>query len=309
MKPGIQSAYLAAEGFVDPLIDEIVGVQSVHANLVLSDRPAKHAVWAQNIWWNPVQIPIQSISDGARKLKKIQRNWCLYSTHLHRRATLIQEQLPHVSAKALSFPAVLPESPLGAWTLLDEDKILAASKCSSLFPNGEVKFIEDREGPPSRAYLKLYEALTLIQKHPQKGQFCIDAGGSPGGWAWVVGRLGADVLSVDRSPLDPRVAAIPNIQFEQGNAFNLTPDGFDSVDWLFCDVICYPEKLYRWIKDWADSGVCRNMLCTIKFQGSSDYSIVQEFSSIPESRVVHLYHNKNELTWIKIDPAENQPEE
>ena len=76
----------------------------------------------------------------------------------HRRATLIPEQLPKVSAKPLVFGTPAPAAPLGSWTLLDSGTVLAAPYCTSPFPNGEVDFVEDRAGPPSRAYLKLWEA-------------------------------------------------------------------------------------------------------------------------------------------------------
>ena len=297
--PEIHSAYLAAEDFLSQLLKEVDGVTAVHDRLVLSSKPPVDALWAQNIWRDPVTLSIESINDGAKKLKAIQRNWWLYSFQLHRRAKLIQEKLPHVAAKAIEFPCALPPSPLGSWTLLDENTILASPACSSLFPSGEIKFIEDKEGPPSRAYLKLYEALTLMQKHPQAEEFCIDAGGSPGGWAWAIQKLGARVLCVDRSPLAPEILSLPNVEFRKGDAFALKPSDFDRVDWLFCDVICYPEKLLEWVSMWMESGKCENFVCTIKFKGESDYAVAKKFSAIADSRVAHLHHNKHELTWMR----------
>ena len=308
MKSIVKSAYLAPEGFSDQLAREIDGVIETHGRLFMSDQPAKCSLWAQNVWMNPVLIPIQSISDGAGKLKDIQRNWWLYSFKLHRRASLIRDKLPHVSAKPLQFPSPLPKSPLGSWTLLDSDTLLASSRCSSLFPNGEVEFEEDRKGPPSRAYLKLWEALTLLQEFPRPGQFCIDTGGSPGGWAWAIQKLGARVLSVDRSELDLNIMKLPNLEFQKRDAFSLNPKEFEEngrkVDWLFSDVICYPEKLYDWVLEWVESGVCRNFVCTIKFQGHPDYDIARKFLEIPQSRVVHLHHNRHELTWSLIREEE-----
>lgn len=300
MKSSVRSAYLAAPGFQDQLLRELDGITTVHERLALTEQPEQQAFWAQNIWLNPILLPIKSISDGADKLQAIQRNWWLYSFQLHRRAKLIQEKLPNVSAKPLDFPSKLPASCLGSWTLLDSNTILASARCSSLFPNGEMKFIEDREGPPGRAYLKLWEALTLMQKFPRHGQFCIDAGGSPGSWSWVIQKLGARVLSVDRSPPHPKVLALPGVDFQQRDAFSLKPEEFKdkTVDWLFSDVICYPEKLYEWILMWLDSGVCKNFVCTLKFQGYHNYDIARKFSEIPDSQVVHLHHNKHELTWM-----------
>src|SRR5215471_6570420 len=161
------AAYLAAEGFSDELLHELDGVDRVHGSLLLKAGPARPTAWAQNVWLNPQIIEITSIADGARKLRAIQRNWAVYAPQHHRRAMLLQAQLPMVSAKPLVFGSPAPTAPLGSWTLLDANTILAAAHCTSPFPNGEVHFVEDRSGPPSRAYLKLWEALTVIGRYPQ----------------------------------------------------------------------------------------------------------------------------------------------
>ncbi len=300
----VQTAYLAPPGFTERLTGELRDIRAHYGRLILTDGPPQPAFWAQNIWFHPRRIAIRSITDGARQLKAIQRNWGLYSTHLHRRAALIQEQLPHVSAKPLPFPSPLPPSPLGSWTLLDAHTILASPACSSLFPNGEIQFQEDRTGPPNRAYLKLWEALTLLQKYPGPGDFCIDAGASPGGWTWTLQKLGAQVLSIDRSPLNSKIASLPRVEFRKGNALGLNPDEFlrhdQKVDWLLSDVVCYPEKLYEWVRPWVESGICDHFLCTIKFQGPYEESPVRKFAALPGSRIIHLHHNKNELTWIRV---------
>jgi len=312
MKAKIKSAYLAPEGFQEQLVKELEGVPSCHGRLALTDREfVRTPFWAQNSWRNPLLIPIQSISDAVKKLKALQRNWSLYSFQLHRRAQLIQEQLPHVSAKPLTFPAPLPQSPLGSWTLLDRDTLLAASDCSSLFPNGEMRFLEDRKNPPNRAYLKLWEALTIIQEHPRPGQFCVDVGASPGGWTWVLAKLGAEVLSIDRASLDARVSEMWGVHFQKRDAFSLTPEELresrEKIDWLFSDLVCYPEKLFDWVMMWVESGACDNFICTLKFQGEGSYHMAQKFAEIPNSRVLHLFHNKHELTWIKLKSWKTLP--
>lgn len=294
----IRSAYLGSKEYMEPLKDEVDDIIEIHDQLILSSAPPVESFWALNIWHTPTVIAIDSINDGARKLKAIQRNWCLCSYQFHRRAKLIQEKLPHISAKPLKFPCLPPSSQLGSWTLIDQNQILASPQCSSPFQNGEILFEEDKEGPPSRAYLKLYEALTKIGKFPQPGEFCLDAGGSPGGWAWVVQKLGARVLSVDRSQLDPKVLSLPNVEYRKGDAFALQPSDFDQVDWLLSDVICYPEKLFEWVSLWVDSGKCKNFICTIKFQGIPDYDFAKEFLRFEGSQVVHLFNNKHELTWM-----------
>lgn len=302
MTTEIQSAYLAPEGLMELLKKEVDGMVAVHDRLILSSEPFIKAHWAQNIWKNPITLSIDSINDGAKQLKSIQRNWCLYSFTLHRRAKLIEEKLNSRAQNPLLFPATIPKVALGSWCLLDENTLLASSDCSSPFPNGEPEFIEDKKGPPNRAYLKLYEALTLAGKTPKAGDFCIDIGGSPGGWAWVIQKCDAEVLSIDRSPLDQKVSRLKGVLFEKRDAFSVLPDEFAGrkVDWLFSDVICFPEKLYDWLRVWIDSGVCKNFICTIKFKGEPEIEIIKKFAAIPKSKVVHLFHNKNELTFIKL---------
>ena len=157
-----RTAYLAAEGYVDELAYELGPLDHRHGRLLIASGPPRPAAWAANVWLDPQQIKIASISDAAAQLRAIQRNWARYTPRLYRRATLIQEQLPAVSAKPLVFGTPSPAAPLGSWTLLDAATMLAAPHCTSPFPNGEIRFVEDRSGPPSRAYLKLWEAPTVI---------------------------------------------------------------------------------------------------------------------------------------------------
>ena len=196
-------------------------VSAVHGRLVLAPGPPRAAAWAQNVWHEPTRIEIASIGNAGKRLRAIQRNWALYDFQLHRRAALIQAQLPKVSAKPLRFGEAPPAAPLGSWTLLDATTILAAPRCSSPFPHGEVRFIEDRSGPPSRAYLKLWEAFTILGRRPDPGALCLDLGASPGGWSWALQKLGAEVIGVDKAPLDPAVAALPRIRHLRQSAFAL----------------------------------------------------------------------------------------
>ena len=272
----------------------------MHGRLALTPGPLRAAAWGQNVWYEPQAIEIASIGDAAKRLRAIQRNWALYDVQLHRRAALIQAQLPKVSSKPLRFGAAPPAAPLGSWTLLDANTILAAPRCSSPFPHGEVRFVEDREGPPSRAYLKLWEAFTILGRGPAPGELCLDLGSSPGGWSWALQMLGAEVISVDKAPLDPVVAALPRIRHLRRSAFALDPAAVGPVDWLFSDVICYPARLLALVRRWLGSGRARNFLCTIKFQGATDHDTARAFAAIPGSRLMHLGVNKHELTWALL---------
>jgi len=295
------TAYLAADGFLEPLLEELGSGVEVHDRLVLAPGPVRPAAWAQNIWPNVERIAIASIKDGARALKARQRNWGLWPLAHFRRAQLIQDLLPHVGIKPLVFPTPVPAAPFGSWTLLEPDLILASPGSTSPFRHGEARFVEDRLAPPNRAYLKLWEALTVARRYPGPGDRCLDLGASPGGWTWVLQQLGADVLSIDKAPLDPAVAALPRVTQRQQSAFALKPAEVGPIDFLCSDVICYPARLLRLVESWIASGLVRNFICTIKFQAETDHETARAFAAIPGSRVLHLFHNKHELTWIKLE--------
>jgi 23S rRNA (cytidine2498-2'-O)-methyltransferase len=294
------TGYLAPDGFLPELQQELgSAVIECHGRLVLARGPARPVAWVANVWHEPVHIPIQSIGDAAKKLRSIQRNWALYSLAHHRRAALIADQLPKVSAKPLVFGATVPTAPLGSWTLIAPDRLLAAPVCSSPFPNGEAPFVEDRTAP-SRAYLKLWELFTLLGERPQPSELCVDLGASPGGWSWVLQRLGARVISVDKAPLDPSLAGLAGIEYRRESAFALDPRATGSVDWLFSDVACYPKRLLTLVQRWLTAGTVRRLVCTVKFQGATAVDAMQAFAAIPGSRLLHLHHNKHELTWVKL---------
>lgn len=298
------TAYLAADGFEAQLREELarrgVAIAAEHGRLLVVEGPAVHAAWAANIWYDCIELPVASIGTAAKSLRDIQRNWAMYAPLHHRRAALIQERLPHVSAKPVIFPTAAPTAPLGAWTLLAPDRMLAAARCSSPFANGEVELVEDKVGPPSRAYLKLWEALVRLRRWPQPGERCLDLGASPGGWTWVLAKLGAEVVAIDKAPLDPRVAAMAGVEWRGESAFALEPAGVGPVDWLFSDVICYPARLLRLVERWRATGEVKNFVCTIKFQGETDHETAEAFAALPGAQVLHLHNNKHELTFMLV---------
>ncbi len=295
------TAYLAPEGFEQDLATELGDVTDAYGRLLLAPGKPRRTVWAENTWLNPQWIEIESIGDAAKKLKVIQRNWALYDLDFHRRAKLIVEKLPHVSAKPLQFGKPLITAPLGSWTLVKENLILASPACSETVPNGAYIFVENKTEPPNRAYLKLWEALTRCGKMPGQGDTCLDLGASPGGWTWVLQSLGASVISVDKAPLAPHIAKLPRVKHMEQSAFALKPSDVGAVDWLFSDIICYPERLLRLVTEWRDSGLARNFVTTIKFQGDTDFGAIKNFLDIPGSYAAHMYNNKHEITWFCLE--------
>ena len=299
----IQACYLAAEGLEQPLLEELqragVAIVQWHGRLALSPDPPRHAAWALETWTAPAVQEVSSVKDAADALRGIQRNWSAYAALHHRRMALIAARLPPVRARPLLFPEPAPASHLGAWTLLDPTVLLLSATTTSPVPGGEWRFEEDHIGPPSRAYLKLWEALTRLGERPGPGDRCIDLGAAPGGWSWVLGRLGTDLLAVDKAPLDPRVLAMPGVRAVTDSAFGLPPQ---PAEWLFSDVIAYPARLLGLVQRWIEAGDVRRIVCSVKFQGGTDHDAADAFAAIEGGRLMHLFHNKHELTFAWARP-------
>lgn len=299
MHKSIQTAYLAPLGCEKLLLNELKDITHVHGRLLLAKGPPQVVSWTQNIWYDPSFITIKSISDAARILRSIQRNWWAYSFLHHRRMKLIEEKLPHVSAKALNFLDPVPQAPLGSWTLIDENTMLAAGHCESPMPHGEWNFCEDKINPPSRAYLKLWELFTRFGCHPGREDICLDLGASPGGWTFVLAQCAKAVIAFDRSPLDPRISACANVSFEAKDAFKIKLSDYPQASWIFSDVVCYPDKLFSFVSNLVREYPEKRYVFTIKFQGSEHGEIISRFRTLP-GHITHLSHNKHELTWFKV---------
>lgn len=281
-----------------------ITVSAWHGMLALSpDAPVVDVAWALNVWTAPEEYPVPSIGMAATTLRGLQRNWGYLRFDHDSRAALITAKLPPLKPKPLRFPQPAPTAHLGAWTMLGYDRMLASKTQTSPFINGEVVFEEDRSGPPSRAYLKLWEACTLLREWPLPGQACLDLGASPGGWTWAIARLGARVTAIDRAALEPDIAAMPGVTTRKGDIFALDPASEPPVDWLFCDVIAYPERTLTLIQAWIASGRAARIVCTLKFQGATDHASAEAAAAIPGGRLVHLFHNKHELTFLWSRPV------
>lgn len=259
--------------------------------------------WARTMLTQPQILRFDSALDAAKAMRMIQRNWGSYQYRAWSRAELVVKKLPFLRTKPRVFPFDVPTLPMGLFTLIDDHTALMSAETTDAAPLGDLLLAEDHESPPSRAYLKLQEALLRHRAFfgsqlPHEGARCFDAGACPGGWTWVLRQLGSQVFAVDRAPLAPALMADPQVTFQAHDAFTLTPDELGSFDWVVSDVICYPTRLLEWVKLWRTSGRTHNMICTIKLQGGTDWETVAAFAAIPRSKVLHLNANKHELTWL-----------
>lgn len=303
------TGYLAPVDFEADLKVELtllgITILETHGRLFLCEGEAQDVVFAQDTWHEVEKINYNSIGNAAELLRARANRWSHYSLNNHRRAELILEKVPSVKIKRYNFLDPIPTTPIGVFSLLSESEMLVSHKTACPLPFGEIHFNEDKINPPSRAYLKLWELFTLYKIMPTSGMRVIDVGSCPGGWTWVLQQIGCEVVSVDKAPLDPKVSALPRIEFRQESAFGLRPQHIGALDWFFSDIICYPDKLLELVTRFRDSGLVDNFACTIKFQAPTDFETMFKLKAIPGSKIVHLSCNKHEVTWINL--KQNNP--
>lgn len=302
----IFTGYLAIHGFESELEKELqiknIKIFQKKDRIYLVEGESPQMIWAQVTAFKLQEISIESINDASKKLKSLGRNWALFTVDFHRRAQLIQDNLPKLKSKPIEFLSPLPDLNMGFWTLWEKDLILATQETSSLFPLGEVTFHENKVMPPSRAYLKLWEFFTLHAPEFRSEANALDVGSCPGGWTWVLRTMEFNkIISVDKAPIEKRILDLGRIDFKEESAFGLNPDDFSELEWFCSDIICYPERLLNLVKKFLESGKVRNFVCTIKYQGETDWEQTLKFLEIPKSKIVHLYHNKHEVTWFLKD--------
>lgn len=297
------TVYVAKPEYLDELCKEVGEVAAVVGNLVLSPLQKSDLCFALDIWSDPVMVSFNSISEAAALLKQAGKFWFLNPISNVRRSHLIQEQLRKLPSLERSFPLDPPLPEMGCFSLLDKNTLLFATQRWKKWPLGHCSFIEDKINPPNRAYLKLWEALTLLEQLPKAGDKAIDLGATPGGWTYVMNALGAEVTAVDKAPLDPRIANRPGVNFLQQSAFAIVPKEWpEEVDWLLGDIACYPDRLLNLIKGWLEADKAKQMILTLKLQGETNLELIRQFKAIPNSRTIHLFHNKHEATFFYPAP-------
>src|SRR5690606_23892846 len=117
----VYPGYLAIHKFENDLERELeikgvpVAMKKDRIYLVEGQHPAM--IWAQVTAFDLEFMEITSINDAVKKLKALGRNWGLFTVEHHRRAELIQSELPKINKRPLPFRAQLPTLPMGFWTL------------------------------------------------------------------------------------------------------------------------------------------------------------------------------------------------
>ena len=271
--------------------------------LLVSNLNSK-PIWAQEVCLEVATHKFTNKSEALKILKSQTNLGCFIPSPYHTKlSSSLRSEMRELNLKRIKFE--VPNNfkfNYFTWTLSKEGDLLISHLPQSRFPLGWHEFNEDKETPPNRAYLKLWEVLALNYIQLSPNDVAIDVGSCPGGWTWVLSQQIAKVYSVDKAPLDSKIANIKNVKYSSEDAFNLDPKKFSDCTWLFSDIICTPQRLLELVNNWRQNSDVKNYVCTIKFKGACDFDIMNEFLKISHSRIIHLYQNKNEVTWIRQEP-------
>ncbi|MGC1181795.1 SAM-dependent methyltransferase [Legionella sp.] len=299
MAKQLAAIYVVKPEFLHVLTEELEEITNSVANLVFSSYKNPNVCFAQDVWLEPQIVTFQSISEAVKILRQAGKFWYLHPISHIRRSHLIEEQLRRYTILTRHFPIEQEIPSIGAFSLLDQNTLVFSAKRLRQWPQGACYFIEDKINPPNRAYLKLWEALTLLGRYPQTDDLALDLGASPGGWTYVMHSLGAKVTAVDKAPLDPKIAKLTGVTCLHQSAFAIEPTVLQQAyDWVLSDVACYPERAYTLIMKWIASGKARQMIFTIKLQGKTDLATLKQLQAIPNSYITNLFYNKHEATFF-----------
>jgi len=107
---------------------------------------------------------------------------------------------------------------------------------------GNIPVIELSKESPSRAYLKIEEAILRFEPKIKKGISVLEVGCSPGGATTAMSLRGMQVTGVDPKFMDKKVNKLPGFQFIQKCARDVDADDLEEVnpDWLVMDMNIAP---------------------------------------------------------------------
>jgi 23S rRNA (cytidine2498-2'-O)-methyltransferase len=177
--------------------------------------------------------------------------------------------------------------------------VVPAREALSLAAGGRARMKRTAEAP-SRAAMKLDEALEWVGVAPGKGDVCVDLGSAPGGWTRRLVERGARVWSVDTGLLAPDLASHPRVRHFHQSAFAFAPE--EPCDWLFCDMAWRPVEVAQLLAKWARNRWATQVVANLKLPMKDKLPTLVRARAALEAggwsdvRLRQLYHDRDEVT-------------
>jgi len=175
-----------------------------------------------------------------------------------------------------------------------------AREALSLSPGGRQRMRRPGDAP-SRAAMKLEEALINMPFEPGRGEVCVDLGAAPGGWTQRLVARGSRVIAVDTAKLLPELAEHQRVEHVHMSAFDYAPE--EPADWLFCDMAWRPLEVAQLLAKWGRRGWATHLVANIKLPMKDKNPILLRVRHIltedggwQNLTIRQLYHDRDEVT-------------
>lgn len=119
---------------------------------------------------------------------------------------------------------------------------------------------------PSRAWLKLEEALLLTGARMKAGERALELGSAPGGAAWALLSRGLGVTGVDPAQMDERVARHPKYRHLARSIALLEPHELPKADWILSDMNVAPEQTLKHVLRLLETQSPKGVFLTLKLK-------------------------------------------
>lgn len=264
----------------------------VEAVLPWSAEVGKQAAshWKQAVW---IQAWVPDSTLGNRLSKQATKVGGDLLAERRRSGLPVHESAKSASAAGVALGQVLV---LPGWVVLGT---LSAEEGDPWVAGGRTRVRRHGESP-SRAAMKLDEALAWKGDAPGRGDVCVDLGAAPGGWSERLLAMGARVIAIDPGRLREDLMRNKALEHVMASAFDYEPAA--PVDWLFCDMAWRPLEVAQLLAKWARNGWALHLVANIKLPMRDKLPMVER---VRETLVAggwralqtrQLYHDRDEIT-------------
>jgi 23S rRNA (cytidine2498-2'-O)-methyltransferase len=278
--------------------------------LVESDEPKSPPVFAR------IGFPVREVISSVAELELPEQGFHLQvwapdtdvGNRLGNLAQTVQSATrlpPHALADAQS---ALKHGALLCQVCLVDERCWAvgdvrARDALSLSPGGRHRMRREREAP-SRAAMKLEEALDWLGVSPGKGEDCADLGAAPGGWTQRLVVRGAKVLAIDPANLTPELEKHPKVEHIKASAFAFEPE--EPVEWLFCDMAWRPLEVAQLLGKWGRRKMATVLVANFKLPMNDKNTMLWRIRHVlaegswEQVKMRQLYHDRDEVTVTAV---------
>lgn len=182
-------------------------------------------------------------------------------------------------------------------------------------PGGRVELTLPTEAP-SRAWLKIEEALRWSGLPLRSGDVALELGSAPGGTSWALLDRGLTVIGLDPGEMDPRVLARPGFSHLKMTLGDLRREDLPQrIDWVLLDVNLAPQIALHQTRRIISMlrPTLRGVILTLKLNDARWKSADEvpalckrvEGMGLVDVRATHLAANRREICLVASVPRKS----